>query len=423
MKVLFLICYATLDSELAYSVSQQLLSRQRGCEVIAFLIRPEDFEHDYHYLLERLNKADISLASAKDYPKSGAVKILQGIKPDVLITTDDVSPLQHKFLIASKFLGIPSLLVQPGITNEIPFTARSYFDLVIYGFSKFRNIFNDYKHIWTTLSQTQHNIFQRIRYIFKDLAARLQRKKTTSIHGICLKIAVSGDFNKELLIRQGISSDKMVVTGLPRLDSIYTQNREKDAFIQRLESQKDRQIVLFLPDASDIHQFISTKTYRQTIYDTINSCRQLPEVQLVIKPHPYEDHEIYGSILEKLDYDALIYKGSNLHDLIRASDVVITGISTTGLETLILNKPLIIVCAKSEYFPSDWEYIPYISSGVAFGVNNMEDLPRTITTALYNSQERDKLTANRAKFLYNHIYLQDGKASQRVADLILEMGK
>jgi hypothetical protein len=420
MKVFFLVD-TPLAGDISSSVSRQLLTAAEQCEFIAFVTDPRHLQQRSQHTVNRHIGAGITVTGKEDYPGCGALGILRAIGPDIYVTIDDIDPLESDFLMAAQHLEIPTLLVQPGIWGEQPFTWRNL-KLVLNLFTRASAVFGDYRRIWTTQREMGRDPFRRSVFIFRHLAKRFYRARSIG-HGGCTRIAVSGDFARDLLIRQGISPDNVIVTGQPRFDSAVSQNGEKDTLIRQLESTRGKKIVLYLPDHAAGHKLKSYSSHLEAVTTVVTSCRQLPEALLVVKPHHGQSSESYKSIVEGLGYSALIYNGSNLHDLIRASDVVITGISTSGLETLALDKPLIIMSlrAGSGYFPRGFEYIPYVSSGVALGVHHPEELPAAIRSALHDSDTREKLRSNTSQFLYHHVYHLDGKASERVANLILDM--
>ena len=107
-----------------------------------------------------------------------------------------------------------------------------------------------------------------------------------------------------------------------------------------------------------------------------------------------------------------------LHPLIFISELVIVSHSTVGIEALILDKPLIDVNLTKMPFYQD-----YVKEGVALGVRNEEDLLPAIKSILENEVVRKKLEKNRQKYVYEHAYKMDGKAAERVTNLIKEMIK
>ena len=421
MKAFFLID-TPLAAEIARLLAQRFSQDHKQCQLVAFIMEPDYFYTNFAGPVDKLAKEDnITVASEKDYPEFGRVKILGAISPDIYICIEDNVTLELDFMIAARHLNLPTLRIQPGILGEFPFTWRNI-ALVPHLFTNAKRIFNSYKRIWETLGESGQNPLYRSYFILKHLWRTFRRKTVNN----CNKVAASGDFTKELFIKLGTPPDKIVVTGLPRMDAIVAESTAKDGFIKKLErGKKGKKVVLYLTDIAAEHKMITFKLQQESARRVISSCKQMPEVLLVIKPHPGEDPNYYDAMAKDLNSDALIYRGTSLHDLIRASDAVITGISTTGLETLALGKPLISINlhTRGGYFPHKWEYIPYIRSGVAFGVHQLDELPDAIKGALHDEGEKKKLGARSIRFVYDYLYKLDGKASQRVADLIIKMAK
>ena len=78
-----------------------------------------------------------------------------------------------------------------------------------------------------------------------------------------------------------------------------------------------------------------------------------------------------------------------------------------------LNKPIVVLNLSGEP-----DAMPYVEKGIALGVYRKEDLIPAIKDALYNREVREKLARCREKFVYEYAYIQDGRASERVANLI-----
>ena len=66
---------------------------------------------------------------------------------------------------------------------------------------------------------------------------------------------------------------------------------------------------------------------------------------------------------------------------------------------------------------------PYVKLGASIGVFKAEDLLPAIMDILENKNKRNELAINKKKFLDEFGYKNDGKATQRVIDLIREMIK
>ncbi len=424
MKILFLIGYIILDSQITNYVSKEIRKKRPDCDIEALVLIPEDIK-DYPHIISKLAQAKLTVRDISDYPQNDPMAVLKSIKPDLVITTDDASPYHNSYVVAAKMGHIPILQIQAAMIGEVRFTLGWYVAFFLSALSPNRRqkYVENYRSLDTTYKKLGHNRAQRFINKFRETKTRVFGKDAPGIRGLSDKIAVSGNATRNLLIKKGIDTDKIEVTGYVRFDSLFKNTIEKDEATKEIEAKsKGKKVVLFLPDSADSHQFVSTKSYWQTNTGVIAACKELDDIQLVVKPHPGENYDTYRSIFSKLNYEATLYEGQNLHGLMKASDVIVTGISTTGLEALIFKKPLVIVKHKGERISKkDEEYIPYVSYGVALGVTEVSQLPKAITDTLYDKAVRKQLLGNQANFLKEHIYRHDGKATERVVDLILKM--
>ena len=93
---------------------------------------------------------------------------------------------------------------------------------------------------------------------------------------------------------------------------------------------------------------------------------------------------------------------------------MITTFSTSGLEAVVLNKPVITINLTGRPDPVD-----YAEKGVAIGVYKGKNLYYAINNALYNEDVRKSLLRERKK--YKRDYFLDGKASERISNVIESM--
>ena len=420
MKILHL-TYTLLDAEIAYMAAQQAQNDGIKCEIITLDIRYDRFSLKFPAMAEKFLTVGISLKHLQDFGGYKPVKILRELKPDIVITTDDVDPAYHSFLIASEYLNIPTVIVQPGIIGEQPFSWKNI-KIVATAVPNIRRILKDYKNIWISLSEMNYSFLNKAHHVSRDLYSRFYYGTSAYGHWGCTKIAVNGESLKDILIRQGIDPKKIVVTGQPRFDAIHWKAESIDSFTQSLEQvRSSKKILLYLPNALFQHNLCSKQAYEDIHCSIITSCQSLPEVQLVIKPHPEEDPQDYMRLITQNGSDALVYEGNGLYDLIRISDAVITGISTTALQSLLLNKVLLVVdIHDSSYIASGHEYVPYTKNNVAIGIHDSSDYLPMIRKALYDQETQKTLEKNRDEFVHYYAYLQDGLATKRFLDLVTQ---
>jgi len=87
-----------------------------------------------------------------------------------------------------------------------------------------------------------------------------------------------------------------------------------------------------------------------------------------------------------------------------------TKTSTTAMEAVAVNKPVIILNLSGEA-----DVVDYVEQGVALGVYKEEDLKIAVEKLLISDLE---LAGNREQYIRKYLYKIDGKAAERVASVI-----
>lgn len=412
MRVLFIVTNNSI--EITNLVSFALKNLEVSCETFALMLG--GYISPSHISWTGNIEKFISCLKAEDYSKPDPVNILRDCGPDILILPNDTGISCLAFLEAAKFLEIPTLFIQPAIIIKSPSSPWQCLRGVSWlaSVSNLKLAFKMYQLLWSSVRTTK-GLRSGSFFVIKDMLAHLYRFFDEG-EGGCTKIAVMGDYTKELFVERRISPQKIIVTGLPKLDLIYERDFNRTTFLKQIGLTPDKTIVSLLTDAAVEHRLWTKSQRRDFIVKIITAFKQLPEVQLIIKVHPFEDPTDYYIIAKQMKYEAKIFKEIDLYDVIETSDIIITGVSTAGLEALFFDKPLIV-----PNFYNDPEYIPYIRSGVAIGVYEADDIPEAINTILHDGQVKSRLDSSRKVYIYHHAYLQDGKASERVANLIIQM--
>ncbi|QYZ79825.1 hypothetical protein E2N92_10500 [Methanofollis formosanus] len=225
-----------------------------------------------------------------------------------------------------------------------------------------------------------------------------------------------GEYHKDLLTKSSsYPPDHVVVTGQPRYDILPVLM--KDMPLEAIASK-------YCLDSNSIYILWTTQCHGLSMEENIcnfntvfSAIEGLENVNLVIKQHPGEGDEYTDLIKEYLkDYSIKVKicpRDSNTFELLCACDLVITKSSTTGLEGIALNKPLIILNLSE-----DPDTVDYVDQGVAIGVYDASDLKRAITQLL---NDDSMLAQNRKKFIKRNLYSVDGQATERVIRCAMSM--
>jgi CDP-glycerol glycerophosphotransferase (TagB/SpsB family) len=226
------------------------------------------------------------------------------------------------------------------------------------------------------------------------------------------RVAVIGDSSRRLWEEKGVPTEKLVVTGAPRFDDKY-----------RLDPRAVERVRAFLgvPLAKPIITFatqpLSPTIIEQNVIHVVRAADQFPDHQLVFKVHPRESPARYSELLAKLRaHKVITVQKIDLNALLQASALVVTGFSTTALEAMIFERPVLIINLTGEPDPVD-----YVNSGAALGAYAPEDVVIQMERLLTDAHVREALAHARRKYVIDQLYRTDGHAAQRVAELIQQM--
>ncbi len=161
------------------------------------------------------------------------------------------------------------------------------------------------------------------------------------------KYLVPDDKVKEKFKKQGFPNEQISVVGNLMVDSVKTQ-KDKAAVFKDLGLDPAKKLVSFLPGSREFQVQFTLKFFAETAVEI----RELEKgCQFVFVISPYLRAEILEKYLRKHEAairDAhIILAGRDQHDVIAASDLVITIPGTNTAEVAILGTPMISV------FPSN----------------------------------------------------------------------
>ncbi|NPV51772.1 MAG: hypothetical protein HPY60_11350 [Candidatus Methanofastidiosum sp.] len=228
--------------------------------------------------------------------------------------------------------------------------------------------------------------------------------------------AVWGENSLKWHYKRGNKSQ--VITGNPGFDPILTYktkfNREK--VFRNLGLDLTKKIILITTERfAGITSDYTTDDEEEIIRSTLKSLKNFDEVQKIVKLHPGHQ-EKYARIIRNIaieeDIDLMIFSDF-LWDLILVCDVLITFASTTGLEAMLFGKAVVAVGDKEEVDS-------YVKDIAAVGVSDYNELAPTIKSIISGKLKEESLHSI-DHLIYQNCFLNDGKSSERVANLIISL--
>lgn len=273
-------------------------------------------------------------------------------------------------------------------------------------------------HAYRSVERTFFEVAKRKRIPTMLIHHAVVGETTYTDFSVADRVAVHGEGMKRVLTRHGLAEDKMVVIGNPAWDGMIGQSKTstKNECMEYLSNlvgvDPNKKLVVFTTQAAN-------PMTKSILKNMIKVIQKNFDMQLLIKLHPAESMDSYDEVLDGGGEDGnsiSVIKDVDLFKTLCASDLVITISSTTALEAMILDTPVLIVNFRKGSDP-----VPYAESGAALRVYNESDLEAGIKKALYDEEIREKLKKARKKFVYDYAYIQDGKATERVVNLIGKM--
>ena len=233
------------------------------------------------------------------------------------------------------------------------------------------------------------------------------------------RFMVLGEAYKERFVKAGVPAKRVLITGSDHcMGGGGPGRREARERVTRdlgldVRDDLDR-LVIFASQRQDPER--NTPTYRRLVFASVaEAVKALPRTRLVVKLHPLETAAgVTESFADHLDRSHIaVVQDYDLDVLLEASDAVLILWSTVGLQAIARQKPVVVLHYK------DGE--PEVSSpaeGAALCVKDPSRLNDALRTVLWDEVVRDTLHQGGRRFLERHLFRNDGRAWERVADAI-----
>lgn len=257
----------------------------------------------------------------------------------------------------------------------------------------------------------QHGIFDNNILCYHNKGEVTNTKTTPRLCPIPSRTCVYGKYYKNILIKKGnYPPTAVVVTGSQRFDRAVNQEFSKESFHKRIDVPMTKKIIAYITSPTAYNEEM-TKAL-------LEEANKIPNAMIVIKIHPAETRGFYEKIITTTKSDAIVLDDADLYDVLNASDVMVTYLSTAGLEAMLMNKPVAILNLTG----AD-DIVSYVKSGAAAGMYKKENIVPVLTELLDKGKLYKKIMANSVKFIDNNAYNRDGKATERITDVIRNLMK
>ncbi len=216
-----------------------------------------------------------------------------------------------------------------------------------------------------------------------------------------------GDFAREIVTERGYPRERVVALGSLRHDRVYRHVREHSVSKSELD----------LPEGSPVLTLCAQRRHdsEDWLRLLVRGVQRLGlDCHIVVKPHPrFAFEDAAKAIFDELGWTAYTTFHDRLNELLGASDVVLTGSSTTGLDAVLAGTPLITFV-----FDEEFERFPYAEDGVALKVVDLASMSRALERVLSPAYRSEWSQSKRTAFLRRHLSPSDGHAVDAFVEML-----
>lgn len=233
------------------------------------------------------------------------------------------------------------------------------------------------------------------------------------------KVAVWGSDSKSAIMKQGVTKDRILITGSPRHDHSFAISRKE------LARKKN---ILGIPDECKV--FVLASTYSLKTHDkysdpkllikmkkaVFDAFKNLPNAFLIVKPHPVENEFENRALIGKSPNIIQIDRDSDIRELIKICDCFISFGSTATIDALIADK--LVICPILD----GWVFSDTFKDSGAVIIPTTTDQIKSVVKdincglGLRFAQSRE----TKKNFLKKKVFLLDSKSTYRIKSLILD---
>jgi glycosyltransferase involved in cell wall biosynthesis len=236
------------------------------------------------------------------------------------------------------------------------------------------------------------------------------------------RIFVYGDIHRQELLDRGIEAGRIVVCGDPNLDGRARQTGKIHPALKARLGLRDGAPWILVVTSGPGHR-ISHKHHETLITNLLGLARAIPQVPLVIKLHRKDRLAYYQSLLKAssglplhvVPHGAAGYP-SDIFDWLQGCGMILTGASTTAIEAMAMDIPVITMDYCGELYRID-----FIDAGATIHVTDASGLVAAVKQVLATGRSPKDVQTRVEEFLKGTYFALDGRSSQRAAESLQEL--
>lgn len=250
------------------------------------------------------------------------------------------------------------------------------------------------------------------------------------------RFAVYSEHTREHYVSNGVSPDRIVVTGNPAWD-VFARPLDpasRERFCERIGFDLDRPILVYAMTGNPVLSVAGitrAEFHNRTTEAVVRAIAPLaarhPDWQFALRPHPSEPSasELFVALARDLGMNSLRIDQGTAIDCVAACDVFACTHSNMGIEAILAGKPVVNVALDNELGDVFSEGVGPLFTEVdaVLWARDADSIAPTLERALLDDTAREELRRSRPASIERFNGNLDGKATDRVCDLALAMAK
>ena len=345
-----------------------------------------------------------------------ANEVIQKIKPDIVLDSEFPTLIDLSFLAAAKNNSFYVRKYSNHRIFKVPLKFRSTVSRLNTNLpteqksSTKRGNFFFYKYCFFIKSLISSNLtfFEKLNFLIISIKWNFITEHPLVNSKIQTDLELlNSNILKNLLLENGYSESKLIVTGNPIFDKVFKKSNNFS------KKSTNKLKILFAPyqHYGGDHQDFQEKITKD-IVEQITSRKD--KFSLVVKLHPsYHDYNYFTKLISSIDDSIPIFQKGSIEDYLDESDILISNgvVSSSSIYGLILKKP-VIFCDFYKLYSYD-EF-----NNIILQCNDRN----VFLELLQNSYELNQKNSKHIEtFLEQNYFKTDGLSSDRVALAIKQL--
>jgi len=209
------------------------------------------------------------------------------------------------------------------------------------------------------------------------------------------KLLLFGEITKKILLKLGYPEEKLEVFGHPAFFNLpkFKSKLNPKSLLKKYDLPDNSNIILFVPPGLRYYRDHKINYNKEILVELLKNFEKKKNFYIIIKPHPADKIDWYENILKNFKIPNSKVIQGDLLELISLSSLVVSTISTSIIDSMSLNVPVIQVKTDNVDFQTLFDGFNALKQ------TSLSNLTTTIESLIEDNETKNLLLKNGALFV------------------------